>query len=55
MGMFASDIAHLPRIVTLSNISIVPKGSDGVLMLDANAHTYRYLDSEELKSKGAAK
>jgi Tfp pilus assembly protein PilO len=25
MGLFASDIAHLPRIVTLNNISIVLK------------------------------
>lgn len=55
MGMFASDIAHLPRIVTLSNISISPKGIDGSLMLDATAHTYRYLDSEEVKTKGASK
>ena len=55
MGMFVSDIAHLPRIVTLSNISISPKGAEGGLMLDATAHTYRYLDSEEVKTKGAAK
>lgn len=57
MGMFASDIANLSRIVTLSNISIAPKGSDGALVLDATAHTYRYLDAEEVKAnrKGAAK
>lgn len=57
MGMFASDIANLPRIVTLSNISIAPKGSDGALMMDATAHTYRYLDPEEVKAnkKGGAK
>lgn len=64
MGMFASDIAHLSRIVNLNNISIAPKGG-GVLMLDATAHTYRYLDSEEIDAqrkdkrkgviKGAAK
>lgn len=59
MGMFASDIAHLSRIVTLNNISVAPKGSDGVLTLDATARTYRYLDAEEVsaqnKGKGAAK
>lgn len=57
MGMFASDIAHLPRIVTLNNLSIAPKGSDGALTLEATARTYRYLDAEEVKAhrKGAAK
>lgn len=60
MGMFASDIAHLSRIVTLNNISVAPKGSDGALTLDATARTYRYLDAEEVNakrkaSKGAAK
>lgn len=51
MGMFASDIAHLSRIVTLNNISIAPKGSDGALTLDATARTYRYLDAEEISAK----
>ena len=64
MGMFAADIAHLPRIVTLNNISIAPKGTEGTLTLDATAHTYRYLDAEEVNEqrkaqtkgkKGAAK
>ncbi len=64
MGLFASDISHLSRIVTLNNISISPKGNDGTLLLDATAKTYRYLDSEEIntqrktqkpKAKGAAK
>ncbi|MBD7961803.1 type IV pilus inner membrane component PilO [Comamonas avium] len=51
MGLFASDISHLSRIVTLNNVSITPKGSDGTLLLDATAKTYRYLDSEEIKSQ----
>lgn len=51
MGLFASDIAHLPRIVTLNNISIAPKGTDGVLVLDATARTYRYLDAEEVSAQ----
>lgn len=46
-GAFAADIAKLPRIVTLNNISIVP-GKDGVLSLDATTKTFRYLDEEEL-------
>lgn len=51
MGMFVSDIAHLSRIVTLNNIAIAPKGSDGALTLDATARTYRYLDAEEVNAQ----
>lgn len=58
MGMFASDIAHLSRIVTLNDIAISPKGTEGALTLDATARTYRYLDADEIasqskKTKGA--
>ena len=57
IGMFASDIAHLPRIVNLSNMSIGPKGKEGVLTLDATVYTYRYLDAEEVNAnrKGKSK
>lgn len=51
MGMFASDIAHLSRIVTLNNIAVEPKGGEGMLVLDTTAKTYRYLDSEEVGAK----
>jgi type IV pilus assembly protein PilO len=46
IGAFASDMANLPRIVTLNNMSLVA-GKDGVLTLDAVAKTFRYLDEEE--------
>jgi type IV pilus assembly protein PilO len=46
MGAFASDIAQLPRIVTLNDVAIV--NDKGVLALDAVAKTYRYLDDEEI-------
>lgn len=46
IGKFASDIAQLPRIVSLSEISINPAG--GHLTMDTIAKTYRYLDEEEL-------
>ena len=46
-GAFAADIARLPRIVTLNNVSIVP-GKDGVLSMEATTKTFRYLDDEEL-------
>lgn len=56
IGKFSGDIAMLPRIVTLNNISLVPSGSG--LVMDATAKTFRYLDEEELaaqKQKQAAK
>jgi type IV pilus assembly protein PilO len=56
VGSFASDIANLSRIVTLNNISVVP-GKDGVLIMDATAKTFRYLDNEEVarQRQGAKK
>jgi type IV pilus assembly protein PilO len=54
IGRFASDIAMLPRIVTLNNISINPAGN--VLAMDATAKTFRYLDEAEVAAqKQAAK
>jgi type IV pilus assembly protein PilO len=46
MGAFASDVAQLPRIVTLNDLSIV--NDKGTLTMDAVAKTFRYLDEEEL-------
>ena len=55
MGAFASDIAHLSRIVTLNNLNI-NAGKDGLLTLEVIAKTFRYLDPEEIASqKKAAK
>ena len=53
MGAFASDIAHLSRIVTLNNLSIAPatKDSGGNLTMDATARTFRYLDPEEVQAQ----
>jgi type IV pilus assembly protein PilO len=48
IGAFAADIAKLPRIVTLNNISILPNKDGGPLALDAAIKTFRYLDDEEL-------
>ncbi len=53
MGAFASDVAHLSRIVTLNNVSIAPS-KDGGLTMDAIARTYRYLDAEEQASQKKA-
>lgn len=48
IGAFASDVAQLPRIVTLNNISIAP-GADGKLIFDGIAKTFRYLDDSEVR------
>ena len=45
LGAFASDVSLLPRIVTLNDIGVTFK--DGVLVMDAVAKTYRYLDDDE--------
>lgn len=50
VGAFASDIANLSRIVTLNNLSIVPK-SDGALAMESTAKTFRYLDAEEVMTQ----
>jgi type IV pilus assembly protein PilO len=53
-GKFVSDIAALPRIVTLHDISIVPQKvgeADDALVLYVTAKTYRYMDDEEEASR----
>jgi type IV pilus assembly protein PilO len=46
MGAFASDVAQLPRIVTLNDVVI--SNDKGTLIMDAVAKTFRYLDEDEL-------
>jgi type IV pilus assembly protein PilO len=53
LGAFASDIAHLSRIVTLNNLDITT-GKDGVLTLEVVAKTFRYLDPEEVAAQRKA-
>ena len=50
IGSFASDIANLSRIVTLNNLSILPK-PDGALIMESTAKTFRYLDAEEVMAQ----
>ena len=52
LGKFSSDISMLPRIVTLNEISIKPSG--GVLMMEALAKTFRYLDDDEIAAQKKA-
>ena len=53
IGSFAGDMANLPRIVTLNNMSL-NTGKDGTLTLDAVAKTFRYLDPEEVSAQRKA-
>ena len=53
IGSFTSDIAHLSRIVTLNNLTILP-ARDGVLSMDTTAKTFRYLDPEEIAAQRKA-
>lgn len=53
LGAFASDVAKLPRIVLLNDLSI-QAGREGALSMDAIAKTYRYLDAEELAKQRKA-
>ncbi len=54
MGAFASDVAQLPRIVTLNDVGIV--NDKGTLTMEATAKTFRYLDEDEVaKQRKAAK
>ncbi|HSA88723.1 MAG TPA: type 4a pilus biogenesis protein PilO [Burkholderiales bacterium] len=53
MGAFASDVGQLSRIVTLKDVNIVT-GKDGILIMDAIARTFRYLDDDEIAEQRKA-
>ncbi|MDR2015273.1 MAG: type 4a pilus biogenesis protein PilO [Azoarcus sp.] len=68
LGEFASDVAKMPRIVTIKNMVLTAASAqvggkskdkavayDGRLKLDATAETYRYLDEEELSKQRGGK
>ena len=56
LGAFASDLANLPRIVTLHNVQIAQQDRDkgAMLAMDATAKTFRYLDPEEIAQQRAS-
>lgn len=59
MASFVSNIATLPRIVTIDNVEIRSAGgnknkSDTLLRMTGTAKTYRYLDDDEMPTKKAA-
>lgn len=54
IGAFTSDIANLPRIVTLNKLNLVASKDGNALTLDAVAKTFRYLDEEEVSAQRKA-
>jgi type IV pilus assembly protein PilO len=65
LGAFASDISRLSRIVTISNVFVHPQNNkdakdakpaniDAMLVMEAEAKTYRYLDADEIAAKQKA-
>ena len=55
IASFTSDIASLPRIVTLNNMTIaMPANATSPLTLEATAKTFRYLDQDEIDAQRKA-
>ncbi len=55
IGKFTSDIANMPRIVTLGNVNITRNEKGGSLSMEATAKTYRYLDQSEIDEQRRAR
>lgn len=53
VGAFTADVANLSRIVTLNNLAITPS-KDGMLVMEAQAKTFRYLDADEVQQQRKA-
>jgi type IV pilus assembly protein PilO len=47
---FVSDIANLPRVVTIDHL-VINQQKESALSFEAIVHTYRYLDKEEGKEQ----
>jgi type IV pilus assembly protein PilO len=47
LGQFVSDVAALPRIVTLHNFKLKPMQNESKMTMEIQAKTYRYFDETE--------
>jgi type IV pilus assembly protein PilO len=55
VGLFAADVAHLSRIVTLNDLNLSPvRDRPNQLVLEGVAKTFRYLDTEEVEAQRKA-
>ena len=50
LGQFVSDLAALPRIVTIGGIDISTDTKTGILTMSSGARTFRYLEPEEIEA-----
>lgn len=55
LGEFTSGVAALPRIVTMHDIKIRGNKKGELLIMEATAKTYRYLDDDEIAAAGRGK
>jgi type IV pilus assembly protein PilO len=53
LGNFVSGVAAFPRIVTISNVNIVPHKKSNKLAMQAVVKTYRYLEDDEIAAAAA--
>ncbi|MFA5083571.1 MAG: type 4a pilus biogenesis protein PilO [Hydrogenophilaceae bacterium] len=51
LGNFVSDVAKLPRVVTIHDINLAPASKSSRIVMDATVRTYRYLDESEMPAK----
>jgi len=51
IGGFVNDLAKLPRIVTLHDVSLAPGKEGSSLNMEARVQTYRYLDEDEMAAQ----
>lgn len=54
LGEFVSDLAALPRIVTIGDIKLEPMKDSELLQMSATTKTYHYLDEEQLAQRRRA-
>lgn len=54
LGQFVSDVAALPRIVTIDDLVLSPSNGN-ILTMSAVAKTYHYLDQDQIAQRQAAK
>lgn len=54
LGQFVSDVAALPRIVTIDDLVLSPSSGE-ILTMSAVAKTYHYLDEDQIAARQAAK
>ncbi len=54
LGEFVSDLAALPRIVTIGDITLAPIKDSDLLSMSAITKTYHYLDEEQIEERRQA-